>query len=241
MLALRTTLFYIALLFISLFIGFVCLFAWALPYRVRSQLILCFNRSALFSVRVLCGVKYEIKGAENIPKGTPFVVMAKHQSTWETFFLQLYFHPLSTILKKELLRIPCFGWGLAMMRPIPIDRSNPRAAIKEVKEKGVMRLQQGMNVLVFPEGTRTPYGETGTYARSGADIAVSAGVPVLPVAHNAGLLWPMHIWKKYPGTITVSIGQPIPVDGRNSKQITEEVKQWVETEITQLPSSAPWK
>ena len=239
MLGVRAFLFYFCLALVSVYIGFCCLFIWVLPYKVRAPIILVFNRSNLFFLRLMCGVTCEIRGQENIPKDTPFVVMSKHQSTWETFFLQVYFRPLATILKRELLKIPCFGWGLAMMRPIAIDRSNPRAAIKTVKEKGVARLKMGMNVLVFPEGTRTPLGEVGNYARSGADIAIAAGVPVLPIAHNAGLHWPMHTWKKNPGTIVISIGPPILPTGQNSREMTEAVKSWIESEVKTLPSSLP--
>jgi 1-acyl-sn-glycerol-3-phosphate acyltransferase len=233
----RALLFYTLLLLISVLIGALCLLLWAVPYRLRAPVLLCFNRGALLSLRLCCGVRVRISGREHIPTTSHFVVMAKHQSTWETFFLQLFFHPLSTILKRELLRIPCFGWGLALMQPIPIDRSNPREAIRQVKTLGVQRLQQGMNILVFPEGTRTPLGQTGSYARSGADIAIAAGVPVLPVAHNAGLHWPMHTLLKFPGTIDIVIGQPIDVSGRSSRDVTEDVKTWIETTVKTLPQS----
>lgn len=232
----RALLFYVLLFVVSVIVGLLCSVLWAVPYRWRAPVLLCFNRAALLLLRLCCGVRYKIHGAQHIPTDTPFVVISKHQSTWETFFLQLYFRPLSTILKQELLRIPCFGWGLALMQPIPIDRSNPRAAIKEVKTKGVERLQQGMNVLVFPEGTRTPIGQTGSYARSGADIAIAANVPIIAVAHNAGLHWPMHTLLKYPGTIDVVFSEPINVAGRNSRDVTEDVKNWIEDKVKQLPS-----
>jgi 1-acyl-sn-glycerol-3-phosphate acyltransferase len=152
-------------------------------------------------------------------------------------FLQFYFGPVSTILKKELLRIPFFGWGLATLRPIAIDRRNPIQALKDVKRIGLERLQQGNNLLVFPEGTRVPLGEVGNYARSGADIACTAGVPVIPVAHNAAECWPHRQFLKYPGTITVVIGAPIPTTGRDRKELTEEVKNWIEDQIRQLPAA----
>ncbi len=236
MLLLRSLIFYTVLLAGAVFFGVLGIFLIPFPYRFRSQFFLTFNRLVLLALRIFCGVKHEISGQENIPKNQPVVVLAKHQSTWETMFLQLHFHPISTILKRELLRIPCFGWGLALLRPIPIDRSNPRQALKKVKELGLKRLASGNSVLVFPEGTRTAVGEAGSYARSGADIALNAKVSILPVAHNAGLHWPMGTLIKQPGTIKVSIGEPISTEGKNSKQLTEETKCWIENEIATMQS-----
>lgn len=233
---LRSLIFYLVLLSGAIFFGVLGVFLIPLPYRFRSQFFLTFNRLVLLALRVFCGIKHEITGQENIPKDQPVVVLAKHQSTWETMFLQLHFHPISTILKRELLRIPCFGWGLALLRPIPIDRSNPRQALKKVKELGLKRLASGNSVLVFPEGTRTAVGEVGSYARSGADIALNAKVSILPVAHNAGVYWPMDTLVKRPGTIRVSIGKAINTEGKNSKQLTEEAKSWIETEIAAMES-----
>lgn len=160
--------------------------------------------------------------------------MSKHQSTWETMFLQYYFGPVSTILKKELFRIPFFGWGLASLRPIAINRSSPIQALKDIKTKGIQRIQEGNNLLIFPEGTRVPLGTVGNYARSGADIAVSAGVPIIAVAHNAAECWPHKNFIKYPGTITVVISDPIETTNKDRKQLTEEVKHWIEGEIAKM-------
>ena len=234
MLKLRTLLFYLALVTTAIVIGIPSMFLWLTPYSFRAPILICFNRISLWSLRLICGVKCEIIGEENIPRDQPFVIMAKHQSTWDAFFLQMFFHPTSTILKKELFRIPVFGWGLAQMKPISIDRSNPKEALRKVKQFGGKRLDEGNNVLVYPEGTRIPIGQSGNYARSGADIALTHDAPVLPVAHNAGSCWPMHTWVKYPGTITVSIGKPIDVKGKNSKQVTLEAKEWMEQEVVRL-------
>jgi 1-acyl-sn-glycerol-3-phosphate acyltransferase len=146
-------------------------------------------------------------------------------------FLQYYFGPVSIVLKKELLRIPFFGWGLASLRPVAIDRGNPIQALKDVKAKGIERLKEGNNLLIFPEGTRMPFGTIGNYARSGADIAISAGVPVVAVAHNAGRFWPNKSFLKYPGTITVFISEPMTTLGKERKELTEEIKCWIEDRI----------
>ncbi len=237
MLLLRALLFYFLFNTVVTVMSIIGLPLMLAPYRIRGQYFITFNRFVMWILRWVCGIKIEIEGREHIKTGQPVVVMAKHQSTWETFFLQLAFHPTSTILKKELLRVPFFGWGLAQMRPIAIDRSNAREALKTVKTMGVKRLAEGNNVLVFPEGTRTPVGQVGNYARSGADIAISAGACIVPVAHNGGLHWPMHSLIKKPGTIKIVIGAPISSAGKNSKALTAEVKEWIEEQVAKMPTS----
>lgn len=192
------------------------------------------NRFVIFWLCFCCNVKVIVKDlrTKNYP---PAIVMAKHQSTWETLFLQNYFSPISTILKKELLKIPFFGWGLAALKPIAIDRTSPMQALKDINSKSIERLGEGNNVLIFPEGTRTPLGKPSKYARSGADIAATANTPIIPVAHNAGEIWPHKHFFKYPGTITVIIGDAIETEGRHRKEITAEVKDWIESQIDSMP------
>ncbi|HWV14733.1 MAG TPA: lysophospholipid acyltransferase family protein [Cellvibrio sp.] len=215
-----------------------------LPYSWRWRIVTCWNRFVMWWLYICCGIDFKIIGRRH-PEHYPCVVLAKHQSTWETMFLQYYFGPVSTILKKELLRIPFFGWGLASLRPIAINRSNPIQALKDVKSQGIERLKEGNNLLIFPEGTRTPIGTVGNYARSGADIAVSAGVPVVAVAHNAAECWPHKHFLKYPGTVTVVLSEPIMTEGRDRKELTEYVKNWIESEISKMPPARkdgkrPW-
>lgn len=219
-------------------LGLAALLVWPLPFRMRYNIITLWNRFALLIAKYIAGINYTIIGLDNIPKGTPYVVLCKHQSAWETIFTQIYFKPLSTVLKRELLRIPFFGWGLALLKPIPIDRSKPRDALRKIHKEGLERIADRINVLIFPEGTRIPSGQAGNYARGGAEIACVTGAPVLPVAHNAGELWPVSQILKIPGTITVVIGKPIPTAGRNSKELTEEVKAWIENEIRNMPRAA---
>lgn len=231
----RAIIFYIFMALTAVVFGVLGIVLPLAPYRFRSRFFISFNQVMLWALKHVCGVTCRVRGVENLPKDQPYVIMAKHQSSWEAIFFQWFFHPTSIILKKELLRIPFFGWGLAQCRPIAIDRSNPKEALKKVKTLGQKRLSQGNNVLVFPEGTRTPVGKVGNYARSGADIAITAGVPLIPVAHNAGVHWPMHTWLKTPGVIEVSIGRPIPTEGRTSKAVTEDVKDWIESEVARMP------
>jgi len=233
MTALRSLLYYLVNIPYGMICGLLGVLLLVAPYSFRYKVVTSWNRVSVSWMRAVCGVQYEIIGAENVPEG-PYVVLAKHQSDWETLFLQYYFAPVSTILKRELLRIPFFGWGLASLKPIAIDRSNPREAIKQLKRLGIQRIEEGNNVLVFPEGTRMAFGEAGNYARGGADIACSAGVPVIPVAHNAGNCCPPRSYMKYSGKITVSIGKPIDSKGKTSRELTAEVKDWIENEIANM-------
>src|SRR5690554_7082333 len=204
---LRTFLFYLLLSSSSFVWGiFSILVAPLLPFHLRYRVIVQpWCRMAVGLASVVAGVRYQVQGLENIPK-QPCVILAKHQSTWETFYLSGLFGPLSQVLKRELLLVPFFGWVLALMRPIAIDRSNPKRALKQLASKGDKHLRDGNWVLVFPEGTRVPVGRMGKFSRGGAALAVNANLPVLPIAHNAGRFWPKEGWAKYPGTIQVIIG-----------------------------------
>jgi 1-acyl-sn-glycerol-3-phosphate acyltransferase len=231
MLAARSVLFYLGYIIATAWFGVTGLLIcrW-LPYTVRAPYLLLWNRFTLSWLRLSCGVKHRVVGLENIPDA-PTVVLSKHESQWETYYLQVTLRPIATILKAELLDIPGVGWGLRLMEPIPIDRSAPREAIKQMMHLGGERLKSGLSVLVFPEGTRTEPGKPGRFARGGANLAIKAGVQVLPIAHNAGNCWPPHKWIKRPGTITVSIGEPIPTEGRSAAEITEQASAWIRQEI----------
>ena len=149
------------------------------------------------------------------------MILANHQSTWETFFLSALFEPLSQVIKRELLYVPFFGWAMAMLKPIAIDRSNPKAALKQLAKQGHERLEQGAWLLIFPEGTRMPPGQLGKFSRGGASLAVNADLPVLPIVHNAGAFWPKQGWGKKPGTIQVVIGPVMHAEGTGPRAIAE--------------------
>lgn len=204
-----------------------------IPYKHRQNLVSFGAATTDFWLRVFMGVKIKVEGEENMIEG-PLVVLAKHQSTWETYHLQRRFRPVSTILKKELLSIPFFGWGLSRLHPIGIDRSNPRQAMKQIMEQGKKRLAEGNNIVIYPEGTRVEVGKPGKYARSGAALAIEAGVPVIPVAHNAGICWPGKRFLLFPGTINLVIGKPIDPTGMTSKQLTDQVRDWIETQQARI-------
>jgi len=181
----------------------------------------------------ILGIRYRVIGRENIPAG-PAVIISKHQSAWETFGLQAIFPPLSFILKRELLRIPFLGWGLASVRSIAIDRKAGKDALTQVVEQGRERLKEGLWVAVFPEGTRVAPGVRGRYRPGGAFLAKRAGVAVVPVAHNAGEFWRRQAFLKYPGEVVVSIGPPIEVKGVKAEEVNRRAKEWIENEMTRL-------
>jgi len=178
-------------------------------------------------------LRYQVVGAKNIPK-TPSIVLSKHQSAWETLAFQEIFPPQVWVLKKELLMIPFFGWGLAMTSPIAIDRKSGKKALEQIVEQGIDRLQQGFWVVVFPEGTRIAPGSRGKYRVGGAWLATHTGYNVVPVAHNAGEFWGRNSFVKKPGTITVSIGRPIDPTGMEANDLNAQVEHWIETEVRRI-------
>lgn len=202
------------------------LLGWMLPLVTRYRFATLWNRFVIWWLRITCGVSLRVSGAEHVPKG-PFVVLSNHQSPWETIFLYYYFVPVCAILKRELLRIPFFGWALAILHPIAIDRSKGRSARNTLLVEGPQRLAMGLSVLVFPEGTRIEVGQEKKFLPGGAELAIKAGALVLPVAHNAGLCWPARKFVKRPGVVDVVIGKPIPTEGREARELTEEVQNWI--------------
>ena len=178
-------------------------------------------------VEISCGIRYEVSGWEHVPK-TPVVIMSKHQSAWETLAFQHIFPPQVHVLKRELLWIPFFGWGLALMSPIPIDRARGVSALRSIARRGRERLDQGFWVVVFPEGTRVAPGERRTYQLGGAWLAAASGAPIVPVAHNAGRVWPRNAFIKHPGIVTVRIGPPIESANRDPKVLNAMAEKWIE-------------
>ncbi|AWM59844.1 1-acyl-sn-glycerol-3-phosphate acyltransferase [Stutzerimonas stutzeri] len=238
LLPVRIALFYFMLAFTAFAWCLVSLvFAPFMAFRARYRFVVQnWCRCAVWLGKTLVGLRYEVHGAENVP-ARPCVILAKHQSTWETFFLSAYFEPLTQVLKRELLRVPFFGWAIMLLKPIAIDRDNPKAALRQVAKQGHERLEQGAWVLIFPEGTRVPVGERGKFSRSGAALAVNAGLPVLPIAHNAGMFWPKAGWGKRPGTIQVVIGQPMFADSESPRAIAElnqRAEDWINAQVSEL-------
>lgn len=213
--------------------AFIAVLTFPLPPMWRYHIIAGWARFFVGVAKALCGVRYRVEGRHNIPR-TPCVFLAKHQSAWETLAFQAILPPHVMVIKRELLWIPFFGWGLAMMSPIAIDRSARSKALKQIQDQGKDRIGQGFHVVIYPEGTRTLPGSAGTYRTGGAWLAIKAGVPVLPVAHNAGYLWPRNSFVKRPGLITVSIGPAIATEGRRPDAVTDEAAAWIEGEVERI-------
>ena len=202
----------------------------------RYRIISTWSRLIVASAQAICGIRYRILGKENIPD-KPCIVMSKHQSAWETLAFQMIFPPQVQVVKKELLRIPFFGWGLAMISPIAIDRGAGMRALKQLEEQGIERLKQGFWVIVFPEGARIKPGTKGAYHPGGAWLAARSGAKVLPVALNSGEFWGRKAFLKRPGTITVSIGKPIDPAGMKPGELNARVETWIEQEMARIANS----
>ncbi len=211
----------------------IVLVFWILTPRRRYYLYALWCRLVIGWLRITSNVRYEIEGANNLT-GQPVVVFSNHQSTWETIFLYQLFSPACPILKKELLDIPFWGWALRLQRPIAIDRSKPREAGKSLLIQGRERINEGVSILVFPEGTRAAPGKLGKFSRGGAQLAVATETPIIPVLHNAGSHWPAGTTRKNPGTIKLIIGQPINVTGKTSKEVNQEFLDWVDSRRLEL-------
>jgi len=235
--ALRSSLFALALVVLTPPYAIVVLLAAWLPRLPRYRVISGWARIVTRLACAICGIRYRIEGLENIPRA-PAVLLAKHQSAWETIAFQVIFPPQVYVLKRELLWIPFFGWGLALMSPIAIHRGKGHSALREIARKGKERLDQGFCVVVFPEGTRVAPGERRKYQLGGAWLAAASAAPVVPVAHNAGLYWPRNAFIKHPGTITVRIGPAIESAGLDPQAINARAEQWIEEQQLELcPSS----
>jgi 1-acyl-sn-glycerol-3-phosphate acyltransferase len=235
---LRSLLFMVVMTIATLLWAPTCFLAAPLPYRARYWWTARWNLFVVWAARILCGIRYQVKGYENLPDG-PAILLSKHQSAWETiFYLYVMPRPLVYVFKKELLYIPFFGWGLALLRMIPIDRSRGKDSFAQVVEQGKRRLQDGMWIIMFPEGTRTAVGGQGKYKGGGTRLAIETGAVVVPIAMNSGECWPKNSFIKKPGLITVSIGKPIAPAGKTSPELMAEVENWIESEMRVISPQA---
>jgi len=234
LLHLRSTLFFIGMSLITLVVVLPIPLLLPLPQPIRYRYLSQWSRMVLWWLKVSCGLSYRVEGREHLPASGAALVMAKHQSAWETLAMQQVLPNQTWVLKRELLWIPFFGWGLAMTAPVAIDRSAGKRALKQVIDEGSNRLRRGIWLIIFPEGTRMAPGERGRYAAGGAMLAAKSGVPVVPVAHNAGCYWPKRGFLKHPGVITLAIGPLITSAGRKAADINADAEAWIETRSQQL-------
>lgn len=237
MTTLRSLVFYLGVLPVTVFFGLVGILILPLPRPWRYFVITRWSVFTLFWLRVVCGLGWRVSGWEHVPS-TPCVILCKHQSAWETIALQLIFPRQSQVLKREILWLPFFGWGMASLNPIAIDRKAGAKALRHMLSEGKQRISDGWCVLIFPEGTRIPPGQQGRYSSGGAGLAVQAGCPIVPVAHNAGVFWSRNSLRKEAGTIDVVVGPPIATTGRKAADLNAEVERWIEARCTELPTHA---
>ena len=230
---LRSALFLVGAVAVTAVFGLLVSLAGIFSAFGASRLAALYCRIVLAWVEWTCGIRYVVEGWEHVPD-FPVVVMAKHQSAWETLFLEGMLPPQCWIVKKELLWLPFVGWGLMAVRAIAIDRSSGKTARDQIVEKGARRLKQGFWVTIFPEGTRIAPGKRGRYGIGGALLASRTATPILPIAHNAGEVWGRYAFRKYPGTVKVVIGPLIRTEGKDPVTINGELESWIEGEMRRI-------
>lgn len=233
----RSTLFAVCQLALTPPFAIIALLTFPFSPLTRYRIITVWTRLVIACARGICGIEYEVTGLENLPD-RPCIILSKHQSAWETLAFQLIFPPQVWVLKRELLRVPFFGWGLSMLSPIAIDRSSRREALQQLVEQGKARLAAGFYIVIFPEGTRIAPGRRGKYRAGGARLAVETGTTVVPVAHNAGRLWSRNAFIKRPGLVSVRIGPAIEPQGHTPDTLIRAVEDWIESQMPLIDQPA---
>jgi 1-acyl-sn-glycerol-3-phosphate acyltransferase len=234
----RATLFTLLVAIWTMLCGTLVLCTYILPEspRFKSCYALCqmWRHGFIGMCRLVLGIRYRLQGREHI-SDQPAIYLSNHQSAWETIALQLWTPPAVFVLKRELLRIPFFGWALWGSRMIWIDRSAGKSALEKIVTQGQARLADGLSIILFPEGTRVAPGKVGKFKPGGAHLAYRTGAPVIPVAHNAGELWPRNAFIKKPGTITVRFGPAIDPTGLTESELNARVETWIREAMNELP------
>lgn len=207
--------------------------SFVLPHRYRFRVAKGYGQCMMVLLRVLCDINFVVEGREHLPKG-PCVVLLKHSSPWETIAELVVFPPHAIILKRELMWIPLFGWALASLKSIAINRKAGHSSVSQILEQGKKRIDDGIWVTIFPEGTRVKKGRLGRFGAGGALLAAHAGVPVIPVAHNAADHWPSGELVKTPGTIVLRIGPPIETHDKAPDQINAEAHRWMNQQMDDI-------
>lgn len=238
MIYIRSVIFFIFQSVTAVLFSCIGVLLWPLPFKWRYAVVSQWAKSNIWLLAKICDVHLEVEGKENIGE-EPAIIICKHQSAWETLALQTVFPPQVWVLKRELFWIPFFGWGLASLKPIAINRKAGRKALAQVIEQGLDRLSSGAWVVIFPEGTRIARGFIGRFGIGGARLAVETGYPVIPVAHNAGKAWPKHGFVKYPGVIKMVIGEKIASKDVAAGDLNQQLFDWMEDKMTQLEGQKP--
>ena len=237
MTGLRSFVFLLGAIPITAGFGLLVPTAGPFSFRLAAWFARTYARVMLRWVQASLGITYEVRGWENVP-ASPAIIMAKHQSAWETLFMQALLPPQCWIVKRELLWLPFVGWSLYAIRCIAIDRRSGMTAREQVVAQGARRLAQGMWISIFPEGTRVPPGKRGRYGVGGGLLAARTGAPILPIAHNAGELWGRYAFRKRAGRVTVVIGPLIASEGRDAVSLTQETEAWIEGQMALITGKA---
>jgi 1-acyl-sn-glycerol-3-phosphate acyltransferase len=232
----RSTLFALLVILITPPYALASWLVLPLSAHMRYRVVTSWSHVVIALARVVCGIRYRIKG--RVPQGGPYIVLSNHQSAWETLAFQVLLPPQVLVLKRGLLWIPFFGWGLATLSPITVKRGAPSQTLRRMLEQGKDRLAQGFWIVIFPEGTRAAPGKRAPFQAGGAWLGCRTGVAVVPVAHNAGELWPKNGFIKYPGTVTVSIGEPIACKDTKADVLNRNVTAWIDGELARITGSA---
>ncbi|NLJ51805.1 MAG: 1-acyl-sn-glycerol-3-phosphate acyltransferase [Alcaligenaceae bacterium] len=231
----RSLIFAICFILTTLVLGPLVLLARPFPFHQRYKFAVQWPRFLIFLAKVILGIRYEVRGKENIPTDRQVIYLIKHQSAYETLFIPWFTpHPVVFVYKKVLEYIPLFGWALASLNNIPIDRGRSSEALRQVLRRGSKRIKEGRSPVLFPEGTRIPVGKKGRYKPGGVRLAMHTNTEIIPVAHNAGKLWPRNSFMKKSGTVTISFGQAIKPGDRSCDDITAELEGWIESEMIRL-------
>jgi 1-acyl-sn-glycerol-3-phosphate acyltransferase len=233
MILLRSIVFLVGAVIITSIFGILVPLGGVFGFRPAAWFARSYARTMLLWIAPSLGITYEIEGWENVPDH-PVVLMSKHQSAWETLFMEARFPYQCWIIKKELRWLPFVGWGLIAIRCIAIDRSSGHSARDQIVEQGTQRLAQGMWISIFPEGTRVAPGKVGRYGIGGSMLAVRTGTPILPIAHNAGEYWPRYSFTKRAGRVRVVIGPLIQTAGRDVLSVNNELQAWIEGRMREI-------
>jgi len=226
MLFIRSALFLVVMISTAIIVALLSLLTYPFKFATRYKFISLWAKFNMWWLDLVCGLKYEVEGLENLPDETA-IVYSKHQSAWETMALQVFLPPQTWVLKRELLWVPFFGWGLAMLQPVAINRASGREALKQLVNQGTERLESGHWIVIFPEGTRMAPGKMRRFGFGGAKLAEKSGHVIVPVAHNAGDFWRRRESVKRPGVVKVKSGQPIQTAGRKAADINADAEEWM--------------
>ena len=236
----RSLLFWLGFIINVVVFGLLIVFFFFTPSSFRLKIARLWSYTNNFLLKLFCGIGYKVAGKENLNNVETAIILSKHQSTWETLALHSFTPSVRWVFKRELMKIPIFGWALALTDPIGINRGAGRVAIKQLIDEGTKKLNDGKWMVLFPEGTRTQPGEVRKYKIGGALLAEKSGYPVIPIAHNAGEFWPKHSFIKWPGTVSVVIGPAIESKGRSADEINKEVSDWIETTMKEISDESRW-